>query len=135
MGYITTERVAEIRKELKALFPDFKISITKESYSTVAIAILEAPLLLTEKFYEQINHYCIDSIEDEAKKSVLQKIMKVANAGVKYHETGDYGTQPSHYVSLAIGMWNRPFKMIMKNEQGKTVAGIKLKSFKALKAA
>lgn len=129
MAYISKERVSEIRKELKATFPEYKLSITTD-YSTISIAILEAPHPLASKDYEQINIYYLDRIEDTEKRTVLEIIKNIANKGVKYYETGDYGTQPSHYTSITIGQWNRPFMMTIKNNKGKSIAGIRIKKVK-----
>lgn len=111
MGYITSERVKEIRNELKTLFPAFKFSITREHYSTVHIAIIEAPFSMTEKEYETVNIYHISSRENSPAKDVLEKVLSIAQSGVKYYETGDYGTQPSFYVDITIGKWDKPFKL------------------------
>jgi hypothetical protein len=130
MAYITTERVKEIRSEIKAAFPSFKVSVTKENHSGVAIAILEAPVLLSQTGYEQVNHYAIGREEKTDRSEVLSKITAIANNGVRYHETGDYGTQPSHYVWLSIGQWDKPFKYIVTDENKKPQIGIKIKSTK-----
>lgn len=127
MAYITTERVAEIRKELKSLFPHFKFSVSRPDHSTVKIKILEAPMMLTDKPYENVNVYHVNSIEDAEKRSIMEIIVGIASQGVKYHETGDYGTQPSHYSDVSIGYWNEPFRMVVKNSKGKPVAAFKVK--------
>lgn len=114
MAYISTERVAEIRKELKTKYPDFKFSITKRDYSTVCIVILEAPVLMTAKKYESVNVYYIkDNHEGEAGK-ILFDIYSICSIGVKWNETGDYGNQPSFYIDISIGQYDKPFKYIIK---------------------
>lgn len=127
MAYISSERVAEIRKELKATFPNYKFSVTNDNHSGVNIAILEAPIMLTDRTYEQVNVYYVRDIKDTEKRTVIEIIVGIANKGVKYYETGDYGTQPSHYTHITIGQWDKPFKMALYNEKGKTVGFVKVK--------
>lgn len=110
MGYLSAERVKEIRTQLKAEFKGFKFSITRDGWSGIKISILEAPIKMTEDKYEQVNHYHITSHYDGQVKEILLRIVSVANFGVKYYETGDYGTQPTFYVSINIGEWDKPFK-------------------------
>ena len=129
MAYITTERVSEIRKELKNLYPDFKFSISRDRFSTVRIVILEAPIPLTEKKSETVNVYWIKERKG-IQKEIFTQIVEIANQGVKHYETGDYGTQPSHYVDLLVGDWDKPFKMVIRNEKNKPVFGIRLKEKK-----
>jgi hypothetical protein len=44
MTYIEKERVAEIRTELKKLFPTFKFSVTRQNYSSVNIKIMKGDI-------------------------------------------------------------------------------------------
>jgi hypothetical protein len=44
MAYIEKERVAEIRTELKKLFPTFKFSVTRQNYSSVNIKIMKGDI-------------------------------------------------------------------------------------------
>jgi len=98
MSYISTQQVKEIRNELKKNFPTTKMSVTRRHYSGVQITILSSPIKLTDKKYQSVNHYYISKIND------------IASTGVTYRETGDYGTQPSHYVTISIGDYERPFE-------------------------
>lgn len=116
-----TERVAEIREELKREFPDFKFSIRKDGYNGVRIAILSAPINLLEgepegTKYVDVNHYYIDEHFKDvpAVRDVLKKIYGIASRGVTYRETGDYGTQPDFYVYIKIGDSDKPFEFIPK---------------------
>lgn len=118
MPYITTERVSEIRNNLKKEFPNFKFSIRREHHSSVNVDILEAPFnMLTEedKTYQTVNHFYIaDTLKDFPQiKEVLLKIHAIMNAtnGVLV-EDGDYGTVPNYYTNLSIGTWEKPFKVI-----------------------
>lgn len=118
MPYITTERVSEIRNNLKKEFPNFKFSIRKENHSSVNVDILEAPFNMLRdetKTYETVNHFYInDTFKDfpEAKE-VLIRINEIMNAtnGV-FVEDGDYGTVPNYYTNLSIGSYDKPFKVV-----------------------
>lgn len=113
MGYITKERVSEIRETLKKEFPKTKFSITRENYSGVKIAIMESDIDFNEK-YRQVNNYHLSSNYSGDQLMMLEKINQVANDGVSFHETGDYGSQPSHYVWISIGKWDKDFKPTKK---------------------
>lgn len=122
MPYISTERVKEIRTELKSQFPDFKFSVRTENYSTVAIAILEAPFNMLpedEKKYTGVNHFYIaEHYKDEPEiKEVLLKIKDIANKGNgTLVEDGDYGTVPNFYIDIKIGNYDNPFKVVEHSE-------------------
>ena len=105
----TTERVAEIRKQLKSEFPQIKFSITKRHYNAMTIAIMEAPCELSETGYEQVNEYWIHEHYEGVKKDILMRIKDIAFTGISYRETGDYGNQPDFYVSIHIGKWDKKF--------------------------
>lgn len=109
MGYISTEKVKEIRNELKKQFPTTKMSVKRRHHSGVQITILSSPIKLTEEDYQQVNHYYINDYFEGQAREVLSKINDIASTGVSYRETGDYGTQPSHYVWISIGDYDRPF--------------------------
>lgn len=47
MPYITNEQMTEKRNAIKKAFPNWKFSITREHYSTIRVAIMEAPIELT----------------------------------------------------------------------------------------
>lgn len=122
MPYITTERVAEIRAELKKEFPEYKFSITREDHSGIQIAIMEAPVDFTPicrhgEGYIQVNHFHIENNyrEQPEIKDPLLKIYNIANAGNRtLVEDGDYGSVPCFYVWLHIGKWDKPFKFVPK---------------------
>src|ERR1035437_5695164 len=114
MPYITSERVSEIRKELKKEFPSKKgwtLSITKRHYSTVCVDILTAPfqLLIGERKYEQVNEFYIkDHYKDKPQVAeALSKIQSIiANGNHTVSEDGDYGSIPAFYTQLSIGRWD-----------------------------
>ena len=104
----TTQRVKEIRNELKNVLPAYKFSVTKRHYNGVTIVILSGPAKLTET-YESVNHYYINESTEPVKRNVLTIIDKIANEGVSYRETGDYGLQPDFYVNIKIGEYDRHY--------------------------
>jgi hypothetical protein len=115
MDYISnTQRVANIRTKLKEEFPDSKFSIRKSSYNGVNINILSAPIDLLQgkdKTNTQVNNYWIEKTYADNLEALayLKRINEIAHIGVTYRETGDYGTQPSFYVYISIGDYDKPF--------------------------
>ena len=105
----STERVKEIRNQLKSEFPEIKFSVTKKDWNGVNVSIVKSPYDLTQENYEQVNHYHIANFYEGKKKEILLRVKEIANQGVNYRETGDYGTQPDFYVSINIGQWNKPY--------------------------
>lgn len=132
MAYITTERVAEIRNELNATFPDFKFRCYREHHSTVNVVIVSAPIQFLSheqqaKGYVQANHYggfknqfghCPEAV------AALDKIQAIITKGQTHHETGDYGMQPSFYEHIYIGEYNKPFLFTEKQTIGTIIAGM-----------
>lgn len=120
MAYLSAERVKEIRTQLKKEFPSFKFSITRDNWSGIKISILESNVdfNLGESTYKQVNEYYIERSYTGQAKEVLMRILSIAHEGVTYHETGDYGNQPSFYVSINIGQWDKPYKQIGKEVLG-----------------
>jgi len=119
MPYISTERVSEIRKEIKKEFPEFKFSIRNRHHSTICVSILAGPIemITTDNLRrnERVNHYYIDKdYEDTPEvRDILQKIYKIMNKGnYTVCEDGDYGSIPSFYCDIEIGDWNKPYKVI-----------------------
>lgn len=110
MAYITTEQVKEIRNRLKKQFPRTKMSITRKDYSGVRISILSSDIKFTEEKYKSVNDYHIKDNYDGIVRDSLQKIINISNSDVSYSDTADYGSQPSHYVWLSIGEYNKPFE-------------------------
>lgn len=111
MGYISSEQVKEIRNILKKEFPKSKLSVTKTHGSGVSIAIMKSDIDF-QIGYRQVNNYYIPENYEGAQRDMLKRINDIASAGTRYFETSDYGSQPSHYVWISIGQWNKPFEAI-----------------------
>ena len=108
--YFVKQRAIELRTQLKELYPDVKFSITIHHHSSIHIDIMSAP----EKYGFQNTgsfnvFYMEESFEGET-LAMMKNIWNIANVGVKHFETGDYGTQPSFYVWMHIGKWDKKFK-------------------------
>jgi len=119
MPYISTERVKEIRKEIKKTFPDFKFSITKEHHSVVRVIVLSGPIeMLMDPLnaYESVNHFYIkDNYKDFPEiEYVLSRIYEIMSRGncVESYD-GDYGSIPSYYTHLKVGGFDRPYKIVI----------------------
>lgn len=101
MAYITTEQVAEMRKELKAIFPkNFKFSITREHHSGVRVAIMESPLQFECHGNRRLKNH----------KTIERIIKDVINKGNFDHS--DSMTDYFHvgwYAYIEVGKWDRPY--------------------------
>lgn len=114
MPYISTDRVAEIRAELKNKYPEIKFSITREHGSTVSISILESYIdfKIEEGTYRQVNVYHISTQFTGDARDILLDIYNIANSGngIMVND-GDYGNVPNFYVNINIGKWDKPYKI------------------------
>ena len=124
MGYITSERVAEIRAQIKKEFPDYKFSITRRHHSGVDIVIFEGPIAIDLKDGRTYAHINTGWVHEHYEGqptfiALIQRIREIANEGVSYHETGDYGTQPSHYLWVRVGEYNKPYVQVKKQKTTK----------------
>lgn len=109
MAYISTQEVKEIRNELKAAFPQLKLSVTRENYTSLYVAIMEAPVRFTDEDYRQLNPYYLDSYQNN---EILKKITAICNK-TNYNNSDtmtDY-FEVGYYFHLHIGKWNKSFKL------------------------
>lgn len=126
MPYISTERVKEIRTELKAKFPDFTFSVTTENHSTVSVKILKATVNLIRegRENESVNYFHIsENYKNYPEiRDVLLAVYAIMNEGNSVVSVdGDYGSIPRFYVDLQIGSWDKPFVYIEpKAQEAKT---------------
>ena len=112
MPYITSEKVAEKRKEIKKAFPNWKFSITRKHHSTLKVVILEADIKLTEEKNISVNHYYVAEhyAHNTEVRDALQSILDIMMRGKEIVSVdGDYGNIPNYYVDLDIGEWDKPF--------------------------
>lgn len=109
MPYISPDTVKQKRDAIKKAYPDYKFSIVRD-HSSINIAILAGPVMLTEKKDEPVNCFYIKDHFKAEVATVLQGIADIAKAGNYTESTdGDYGNIPSFYVSMHIGQWDKPF--------------------------
>lgn len=112
---MTKKRANEIKAELKAKYPKIKFSITTEKWRSITIKVMSAPEAYGFQFVNrQINEQWLEECLADKALEIMQDIKAIANEGVRYYDTADYGTQPSFYVWLGVGKWDKPF---MTNEQ------------------
>lgn len=105
MPYITTERVKEIRQELKTKYPDVKFSVTRHRHSKVCIAIMESSFEWPSPQQDLNTFY----LERYPHSEFLEQVKEIANKGNgTLVEDSDYGTVPKFYVDIEIGKWDRP---------------------------
>jgi hypothetical protein len=113
MSYISSETVAQKRKQIKAAFPGFKFSITRNHSSGISIDVLSGPLETEVSPYQQVNTFYIK--EHYAAKPAVQKfLLELYAIAAEGKTTGDwdadYGFIPSFYVNISIGAWNKPYQ-------------------------
>lgn len=138
MAYIEKERVAEIRAELKKLFPTFKFSVTRQNYSSINIKIIRGDIDFfnddmradgTTHFGESrklsdytkanghtsVNEYYIkENWVGEAQK-MLSQIRDIACEGNFNRNAGDMGADYpdwNFFVHISIGSYDKPYQFI-----------------------
>lgn len=114
MPYITSEKVSQIREQLKTDFPGWKFSVRREKRSTVVVSVLEAPYDLMPANhphnYAELNHYNFyDNYQGQALID-LQHIKQIATTGQDAgHHDSDYGLIPDWYFDIQIGTEEKRF--------------------------
>lgn len=131
MPYIKKEQVKKIREDLKKEFPrkeGWKFSIINDNYSAIRVRIMESPIELRivhtymdetidqKKFKSmEINHFHINNTyrNHPEIKDIFNRMLEIIDQfnGVEV-EDADYGTIPNYYVTLSLGDWEKPFKVV-----------------------
>lgn len=116
MAFISTQKVAEIRSNLKKEFPNIKFSVVRRNYSAVDVTILKSPYdfrpdSLKDREYLSVNSYWF---KDHGYKhpDILNRIIEIANEG--NHNNSDVMTDyfdVGWYFDLNLGQWNKPFQV------------------------
>ena len=112
MGYISKEEITKMRNELKEAFPTkqgWKLSVTREHYSTVKVAIMSAPIEI-----ENTKHRSLHSNFETQKELiiVIEKINKIIASGSYNRNAGDMGADYcdyNYYTDIFIGKWDKPY--------------------------
>lgn len=128
MAYITTEKTAEIRKELKAKFPSkdgWKLSVSQRDHQVLTVCILKAPMNLwkpgvsgQDGYYAHINHYGSEDVYTAEGTKILREINEIMNKDnydnsrieVDYFDVG-------YYAYIKIGDWNKKFEVSQKKSK------------------
>ncbi len=106
MAYITTEQVKEMRNELKNLFPkSFKISVTREHYSTVNVAIMSSPLAIDAHGNRTLKKH--KTIEKIIKFVINKNNFDHSDSMTDYFNVG-------HYTHITAGKWDKPYVQVKK---------------------
>lgn len=108
MAYISTERVAEIRSNLKAKFPQFKFSVRRNSgCHALTVSILSGPVRFSERNYCQLNHMRTSHYENG---DLLREMVAVAQEDNwnKSRIEEDY-FDVGWYLHLEQGKWDKPY--------------------------
>lgn len=114
MPHITTEKISQIREQLKTDFPGWKFSVRKNKRSTVIVSVLEAPYDLMPANhtynYAELNHYYLFNSYQGQALIDLQHIKQIATTGQgDGHYDADYGNIPDWYFDLQIGTPEKGF--------------------------
>jgi len=134
MAYVTKKDIQDIRAALKKAYPDFKLSVSKNKYSsTVKIKILSGPLNFwnlkeySNNLYEndnfnlngyRINHYHLNFYKEfESFFSDMIKIIKTAATDNQWYDNSDpmvdyFST--AFYISIQIGDSLKPYILTSK---------------------
>lgn len=101
MAYIKKEQVKEMRDELKKSFPkSFKLSITREHYSSVNVAIMASPLNIESHPNRRMkNHKTIEKI---IKHIINKDNFNHSDSMTDYFHVG-------HYANISVGKWDKPY--------------------------
>lgn len=116
MPYIATETVKMIRTQLKKEFPNVKLSVTKEHYSTLVVSVMESDIDFNVDEHAQLNPFYIKEHweHNPVAQEFLLKIMNVIETAHEQKEITydyDYGSVPNYYINLNIGKWDKPYKL------------------------
>ena len=108
MAYITTEQVANIRKQLKEAFPEVKFGVSRRDYLSVSVTIKAAPFRFTNEDYSQLNEYHPEFYENREKFEQILAIVKGQDWYDRSDSQVDY-FDTAYYFSINQGAWDKPF--------------------------
>jgi len=125
MAYIKTNEVKEIRKELKAQFPNLKFSVRKQHHSSVTVSIMKgdvdfSDIMRDDEGYAQVNHYHFGNYD--AHRELFEKIDQIiktapakAEGGEAWFDESDSMVDYFHtafYYSINVGQWDKPYQKV-----------------------
>jgi len=124
MAYINANDVAQIRKELKAKFPEYKFGVRKGSGSlSVDVTIKSGPADFVDprgRGYIQINQYHLGNYgpHEQFLREIVDVIKTAPSRGEGFHK-GDVWYDRSdamtdyfdtaYYFHINVGAWNKPY--------------------------
>lgn len=154
MAYISTERVKEIRNQLKKTFSEIKFSVVTRHYSSVSVTILSSPydllsmvnkdenkpINLKEKSpkdigYSPVNHYHIAEHWYGKAKEILTKIYEIVSVGHYDRNAGDPFADYcdcTFYINMSIGSWDKHYQIIESKKIRKPVKNFYLATLSSL---
>jgi hypothetical protein len=136
MAYLEKEKVAEIRKRIKAAFnKEWKFSVTRDDYSGVRVAIMRAPIDFRKDYVFkhfadendrkvildrldngklEVNEFYVDEQWTGAAQRAFNKILSIIYevAGVPVNRNADDpgADYPNYdfFIYVQIGKWDKP---------------------------
>lgn len=127
MAYISKEKAAAIRAEIKKRFPEWKFSIRVDNHSQLCVNIMAGPAnfneILGDRGYAQLNPYlkyeedvahCYsdDQFKFEPYAAFFNEIISIMKRGGDWYDNSDAMTDyfdTAYYLSLGIGNWDKPY--------------------------
>jgi len=123
MAYITTEKTASIREELKICFPakeGWKLSVSQRDHQVLTVCILKAPMKFWKPGVEtgngynvNLNCYGSNDVYTQKGREVLTTMFEIINKG--NYDNSDISTDyfdVGYYSYIKIGDWNKKFEVI-----------------------
>ena len=124
MAYIDKEKVAEVRKTLRKLYPkkDYKFSVTRENYSRINVVIIKSPVVISKERegFGYSKHSRRDKSEPDTRlaKQILEVIEIICGENVD-RNAGDMGADYANYdyfESVTFGAWNKSYEQCKGEE-------------------
>lgn len=137
MAYVSQEMKAARASQIRDLLKKFglKGSLSVKNHSTLCLTVTAGSIDFFEQInnhnrkiaeregrshyqvndYADVNVYHVDSVYQGKAKEFLSKAV-AALKGSDYYDKSDIQTDyfdTSHYVSIKIGKWNKPYQLIV----------------------
>ena len=114
-----SEKLKNLKLEINIRFPKVKISARKDNHSGLHVRVISADFeifidksIKSSQISKYIDDECIGTDYTQKGYDLLRFIIDEIHQDVKYYETADYGTQPSFYLHLSVGNYDKPFEVI-----------------------
>lgn len=117
MAYISTQEVANIRKSLKAAFPEIKFSVRKGAGSySVNVSVMKSPYF-DDGVKGQVNHYYINEHFEGKQRKVLNSVDEIIRKAGEWYDNSDAMVDyfdTAFYYHIEIGQWDKPHQKVKK---------------------